>query len=495
MRPPAEPPPQPGTGDKGLRPGALGFLSGVVIGVSSTAPGYSLASALGGIAAVAGMGEAAPAVMLLAFVPMLFTAAAYYFLNRADPDCGTTFAWGTRAFGPWVGWIGGWGIVVANIIVLGNLAQISGEYTYMLFDATPSTVGHVVVGVVWIILMSWICYIGIEASAIVQYLLLLAEIAVLLAFSGVALWKVYALHPAGSVAPALHWFNPLALGGLSTLAQGLIVAIFIYWGWDSTVTVNEESADARHGPGKAAIWSTVILLGIYVAVTVAAQAFHGTAFLADPAHQADVLGALAQEVLGTPWDKLLIIAVLTSAAACTQTAILPTTRTALSMAKHLAAPEYFGRVHATHMTPSVATVWMGVVSILWYVGLSLASTHILADSIAGLGLAIAYYYGLTALACPWYFRRQLLRSVKHFVLLGAAPLIGGATLAWALVYSLGTLPPGPLRIFFGMMAFGVVLMAVQFSRHPEFFRRRAEQAADDSDFGEPHARDGMSSAT
>ena len=95
-------------GAKGLREGTLGFLSGVVIGVASTAPGYSLAAVLGGIALVAGMGVHAPAILLISFVPMLFIATAFYYLNKADPDCGTTFSWCTRAFGPWVGWMAGW---------------------------------------------------------------------------------------------------------------------------------------------------------------------------------------------------------------------------------------------------------------------------------------------------------------------------------------------------------------------------------------------------
>jgi hypothetical protein len=84
------------TGDKGLRSGALGFISSVVIGVASTAPGYSPAASLGLVTIVVGL--QAPAIMLLAFVPMLFIASSYYYLNRADPDCGTTFAWVLTGF-------------------------------------------------------------------------------------------------------------------------------------------------------------------------------------------------------------------------------------------------------------------------------------------------------------------------------------------------------------------------------------------------------------
>jgi len=72
----------------------------VVIGVASTAPGYSLAATLGFIAAIAGIGTGSPAIMLASFVPMLFIALAYNYMNRADPDCGTTFTWATRAMGP-----------------------------------------------------------------------------------------------------------------------------------------------------------------------------------------------------------------------------------------------------------------------------------------------------------------------------------------------------------------------------------------------------------
>ena len=121
-----------GVVDKGLKKDALGFVSSVVIGVASTAPGYSLAAVL--TLVVAAVGLQSPAILILAFLPMLFIAASYYYMNRADPDCGTTFSWVTRAMGPWAGWIGGWAIIVADIIVMANLAQIAGLYGFLLFD-------------------------------------------------------------------------------------------------------------------------------------------------------------------------------------------------------------------------------------------------------------------------------------------------------------------------------------------------------------------------
>jgi amino acid transporter len=112
----------------------------------------------------------------------------------------------------------------------------------------------------------------------------------------------------------------------------VLTTIFIYWGWDATVTVNEETKDSARTPDIGALLSTLILLAVYLGVATAAQAYHGTHFLA--ANQTDVLGALGKAVLSSPWDKLLIIAVLTSASASTQTTILPAARTVLSMSAH-----------------------------------------------------------------------------------------------------------------------------------------------------------------
>jgi amino acid transporter len=141
------------------------MMSGIVIGVASTAPGYSLAASLGLV--VAAVGLQAPAIMILAFLPMLFIAAAYYYyLNRADPDCGTTFSWVTKALGPRTGWLGGWGIIVADIIVMANLAQIAGKYTFLLFGAEGLAESKWVVtiaGVLFIAVLTWVCYVGIEA--------------------------------------------------------------------------------------------------------------------------------------------------------------------------------------------------------------------------------------------------------------------------------------------------------------------------------------------
>jgi amino acid transporter len=474
------------TGDKGLKKGAIGFVSSVVIGVASTAPGYSLAASLGFVVA-AGVGLQSPAVLWVAFLPMLCIAFAYYYLNRDDPDCGTTFTWVTNAMGPQIGWIAGWAIIVADIIVMANLAQIAGLYTFLLFDwqsAADSAFAVTAVGVVWIAIMTWICTVGIELSARTQWYLLGAEILTLGAFAVVALIKVFAGDFADSVDPSLSWLNPFEISSMSALVDAVLIAVFIYWGWDSAVTVNEETEDPREGPGRSAVVSTLILLGIYVIVAIAAQAVHGPDFLRE--NKDDVLSGLGGAVFPSPLDKLLIIAVLTSAAASTQTTILPTARTSLSMAAARAIPKTFASVHRRFQTPHISTIVMGAISIIWYVGLTIVSTDVLGDSIAALGLMIAFYYGLTGYACLIYYRKQIFSSFKGFLAAGLMPLLGGLSLTYVFIKAasdlaepgkrdvLGIGPPLAIAIAFGLI--GLVLLVMQWINAPEFFRRRPSTA-------------------
>ena len=302
----------------------------------------------------------------------------------------------------------------------------------------------------------------------------------------VALWKVYTDGPPGSVRPSLDWLNPFSIDSTSALTAGVLVAVFIYWGWDSLVAVNEETEDKERTPGIAAITSTLILVGIYVVVSIAALAYGGSQQLVD--NSDDVLSVLGEEVLGS-FDFILIIAVLTSASASTQTTILPTTRTSLSMAAHGALPKMFGRIQPRYLTPSTSTIWMGVLSIVWYAGLTAVSQNILFDSIAALGLMIAFYYGLSGYACAWFFRRNL-KSFKGFMLAGVAPVVGGLILTWVFVKSaidladpensesgnawFGVGPPLVIAAMFLLL--GVVVMLLQWRVSPAFFRRRSEVA-------------------
>jgi amino acid transporter len=436
---------------KGLKTGALGLVSSVVLGVASTAPAYSLAATL--FFVVAAVGLKSPLVAVLAFVPMLLCSIGFSELNKADPDCGTTFIWGARAFGPKTGWAGGWAVVAADVLVMASLAQVAGQYFFFLIQGPDSAIGAnasggwvLLVGILWIAAMTYICYRGIEVSANFQKALLSIELVMLLVLSVTALVRVFGSHPPpGSLHPSLGWLSPSHLP-VSAFVSGIILMVFIYWGWDTTLSVNEETADKSRTPGRAAIISTVLLLVTYVTVIVAVQAFSGIGSrgvgLTNPANQFDVLSVTGGAIFGTSGfgtllSRLLILMVLSSAAASTQTTILPTARTTLSMAAYGALPESFAKIHPRYLTPTVSTVVMGAMSIALYIPLNyISGGNPIADAVTAIGLYIAFYYGLTAFACVWYYRATLTSSAWNLWMRGILPGLGGLIMFAAGFYSL-----------------------------------------------------------
>src|SRR5690242_10853819 len=344
--------------DKGLKSGALGLISTTVIATASVAPAYSIAATL--VFVVGAVGLQSPAVAVLAFVPMLLVSIGYSELNKADPDCGTTFTWATRAFKPWVGWAGGWGIIAADVLVMASLAQVAGQYGFLLFNAkgigqNPGSSWVLLVGVLWIVVMTYICYRGIEVSANFQKALLGIELVMLVVLSVTALVKVGTGHaPPGHLTPSLSWLNPFKVPNFSAFAGGIILMVFIYWGWDTAVAVNEETKDKNKTPGRAAILSTFILLATYALVIFSMQSFAGIGTkgtgLGNPANAGDVLSiqgdlVFGHSAFGSFLTHLLLLMVLSSAAASTQTTILPTARTTLSMAVYKAIPSSFAKIH------------------------------------------------------------------------------------------------------------------------------------------------------
>jgi amino acid transporter len=491
--------------DKGLKTGALGLVSSVVMGVASTAPAYSLAATLGFI--VLAVGLQSPIVAVLAFVPIFLTSIGYKEMNKADPDCGTTFTWGTRAFGPRTGWAGGWAIVAADILVMASLAQVASQYFFSLIGAhgiasSPDGGWVLLGGIAWMILMGYICYRGIEISARLQRALLAIEITMLLLLSVVALIRVgNGHHPPLSITPTMSWLNPFDISSFSAFTSGIVLMLFIYWGWDTSVSINEETKDPDKTPGRAAVISTVILLVTYVITIFAAQSFAGVGSsgigLGNTSNSGDVLSILGTSVfggngIGAVLSKLLVLMVLSSAAASTQTTILPTARTTLSMAAYKAIPGVFAKMHPRYLTPTVSTWVMVAISIVVYIPMNYMSHGlVIADAVTCCGLYIAFYYGMSAFSCTWYYRKTLTENARNLWMRGILPFTGGVLMyffgAWSLWedydvatqndYTKWTIPGlqwqvGGVFVIFFVSAFAGVLFGIYcFIRNPAFFRK------------------------
>jgi len=364
-------------------------------------------------------------------------------------------------------------------------------------DLANSTFASTVPGVIWIVVMTYICYRGIEVSARLQYALLGIELVVLLAFAVVALLKVYTgTAESYSITPSLDWFWPAGLDFSTVIAPAILTAIFIYWGWDTAVACNEESDDPGRTLGRAAVISTCLLLATYALVSVSVIAFarvgdEGVG-LGNQEDADDVFAAVGHDlfgdsVLGKIALMLLAASILTSASASTQTTIPPTARTTLSMGVYKALPAPFAKIHRTYLTPTTSRIAMGAVSVLFYLLFTLISPNLLTALIGSVGLMIAFYYGLTGFACVWFYRKHLTTSLRDFMMRGVVPLASGIALTAVFVYGLiqyakpdwltddqgknvTILGFGAVAVVgIGALALGVVVMVAWWIASPPFF--------------------------
>ena len=485
---------------KGLKAGAVGLVTSIGVGVASTAPAYSLAATLGFVIPIIGL--QAPLLVILAFIPMLATAWATMKINKVDPDCGTSFTWAARNLGPRIGWFaGGWGTIASDFLAMGSYAQVAAQYVFLLVGADriggdATSIWVLLLGVAWIVALTWLCWRGIEISARLQLGLVLIELVMLVVFGVVALVKI-----ADGSAPGVHlnpswsWFDPTQLGSFNTFMVGMLLMIFIYWGWDTTTSINEETEDPSRIPGLAGVLSTFLLLVTYLLVTISAQGFAGIGTrgigLGNPSHQNDVLSVLGSAVfgsstVGTILTHLLLVMVLTSAAATTQTTILPNARTTLSMAFHKALPKIFGDIHPRYLTPSFSTLSFGAFSIVYYVVLNfLSHGNVLSDAVTATTFFAALYLGVTAWSCAWHYRSLVREGVSaafsYVVVPAAAALFLFFVIAWSVkvyiqpdqsyeeLHILGWHVGGTLLVVIITTLVGLGWMLITERTHQEFF--------------------------
>src|ERR1700678_3808129 len=452
------------TSARGLKGGALGFV-------------------------VATVGPQTLLLVPLAFIPMFFSSWANKEMNRADPDCGTSFTWAARALGPRTGWyLGGWGTIAAALLSMASYAQITGQYAFLFVGANG--IGHhatsiwvLLVGLLFIAGLTYLCYRGIQVSARLQVAMLVLELILLLLLSVVALVKYMTGHaPAGHSTFSWSWLNPTHFASPSIFMAGMLLMVFVYWGWDTTTSVNEETADPGRIPGTAGVPSTVILLGTYFVVILSVQLFAGFGTgpigLSNPNNQNGVLPPLGSAIfgngaIGVVLARLLLLMVMSSSAATAMTTILPNARTTLSMAFHKALPPIFGRIHPRYLTPTFSTTSFAVVSAVMYLAINWVSGgNVISDSVTACTFFVAMYLGVTGFACTWWYRKSLLSSARTFWLCGVFPLLSGVMLfvilGWSVYfytdpdqsYTSWHMPFWPHATIGGVLSIGIVTALV-----------------------------------
>lgn len=467
------------------KPG-LTLLQAVAVGVNNTSPAYSLASILGPMAVL--VGYATPLVLILSFIPMALTSLAFLYLNRRDPDCGTTFSWVTRAIGVNSGFISGWVIAACGILLAGSLAETAVTYGLYLFGQAALAQNHAVVitGAAMLIIVMVALAITLSDSSIkLQSILNFLQISILLLFGFVVF---YAAYKNGLPAFSTHWVNPFH-NGTQPFVASMLLGVFAFWGWEAATNLAEECQNPSDG-GKAGLLSTLILVSTYCLVAVSVVLHLGRTNFGsiDASHL--ILIEMSGAVLG-PWGFLVLLAVVTSAVASTQLSLVPGSRAALSMARRGALPAWLGLMHPRFKTPHVSLALLALMAVGFYVVVSAISRSAIIDTLSALGILVAFFYGATGLSCVLYYRRHVVRSLKGFLLVGLAPFIGSVVLFGMLFLAIESLwDPGksaigtplfglspPLTIASVVFVVGIVALVMRRMIAPAFFTSSLRETA------------------
>ena len=458
-----------------LEPDAIGTTQDTVIGMASSAPAATMAVTMAGLAAAAAYGGGP--VILLCGVPMLIIANSYRRLNLWNANCGASFEWVGRAINPYLGFMTGWLMLAGYIVGTISVVVVLSPAVLAVFGSTDTSAWpNIGISTVLIIVMLAIAVAGIRITARTQVAMAVFEYVVLV---GVSIWGlVYVLsHHAGTYPITSGWFSLSGIDGKGSLTAGLLIAVFMYSGWDATIYVNEEVKHRRVNPGRAAVFATAILVVLYILPQVGLQGVSSPAKL--QANAASALIYVAQILGGSVWAKIMAVALVLSVIGSTGTGIVASARIAYGMASHRVLPPSFGQISRRFNTPAIGSIIIAMVLIAatWAYLLSTSIANVFTDVVSVTGLLFAIFYVMTALAAIVYYRRRIFSRVWDSVLIGLLPLASAAFLAWVVVKSLLDAPNAQRFALVGIVVAGLVMMLVaRFGYQSQFFRLPRESA-------------------
>lgn len=385
-----------------LRHNAVSALESTLISVAGTAPANTLATSTSTL--IAAVGLSGPGALLFGAVPMFGIALSYYYLNCWRSDPGAAYAWAGSAVNPVLGFFAGWAMLVAVVLftVVGSLPVADATLDLIAPHQLHNVALVTAIGLIWFLFVLGLVLFGVRATAQMQKVVTGIQIAGLALFGIGAVIKGIA-HPANH--PTWAWLSPAGGLGVHGFIAGALVTMFFFWGWEVSANLSEETVDRNRAPGVAGLLGMGIILALFVLTVLGAQLAMPTKAILDSG--SDLLVALANTVVPRPWGDIAVVVVIVSAIGALETSLVSASRTIYSMGRDEVLDRRLGLINARFLTPWNATIVIGLVSMVLFAfaATSASVNQILSDSINAIGVEVAIFYGLSAVACAAHYRR------------------------------------------------------------------------------------------
>jgi amino acid transporter len=442
---------------KSLKQNALSIVDTVTLAIAGTAPSYSLNATTAAL--IGAVGLASPGALLYGAIPMFGISFAFKYLNQWRADAGTAYAWVGRAINPYLGFLSAWTFLTLSTAFMVAAALPVGVTTLALIapKLQDNVMAATIVGGLWFTAVATLTIVGVHIAASFQKFMTAIEAIALLALAVGAFLKF-------STAPqnvfSWAWFSPMAFGDVKTFMAGMLVAVFYYFGWDVSSNVAEESKNSNAAPGNSGILGMIGIVLLFMLIQVSIQ-MGMTSDTVDK-NSANLLAAFGDAIFPRPWGQIAVLAVLLSTIGTIETQMTQCARTLFSMGRDRVIHEKFAEIHPRFQTPWLAGLVVTVLTLFLMIlsGSSESIGSVMQSLISAIGVMVSFYYGMSGLACTYYYRKVLRRNVRIFLMRGLWPagsaiflLVLAAmqlpTLGWSVsLFTLGAIAIGCLPMIY-----------------------------------------------
>jgi amino acid transporter len=455
-----------------LKQNALSLVDTITLAVAGTAPSYSLNATTAVL--IGAVGLASPGALLYGAIPMFGIAFAFKYLNQWRADAGASYAWVGRSMNPYLGFISGWTFLVLGTTFMVAAVLPVGGITVSLVapQLQDNLVATTLVASLWMMAVATLNLLGVRWSARFQRVMTAIEALALLVLAVGAFLK---FSTAPQNAFSFNWFSPFAFGDVSTFMAGMLIAVFYYFGWDVASNVAEETQDSHATPGNSGVIGMIGIVVLFMLIQVSVQMGMATALVQQ--NGANLLVAFGDAILPRPWGQIATLAVLVSTIGTIDTQLTQCARTLFSMGRDGVIHKKFAEIHPQFQTPWLAGVLITMLALLLLVLSSFSESigSVMKSLISAIGVMVSFYYGMSGLACAYYYRRMLRRNWQTLVMRGLWPVGSAVFLLILGVMQLPTLGWGVSLLTIGAIVIGCLPMVYyRWKYRSEFYAQRSE---------------------